>query len=164
MATSASHQILALGSPHGDDQVAWRVADKLSNDPALSDCVHKLTSPYELVGHFRTDLPAIVIDACHSGQPPGSVFRIDGDRLHELPAISSSTHGGTVADAIRLADALQCKPLPLVVLAVEIESSRPNQPLTATAYQSIDELEQHVRAEVARMERTEAHIRNQTHG
>jgi hypothetical protein len=47
---------------------------------------------------------------------------------------------------------LRCKPEPLVVLAVEIESSGPGAALTAMGHECIDQLEQHLQIEVARLE------------
>lgn len=153
MAASTAFQVLALGSPHGDDQVAWKVADKLAGDKAVSARglqVHKLASPFELPGYLKTGRPTIIIDACRCGSPVGTVVRFDDGCWDELPATYSSTHGGTVRDALRLAEALDARPAVLVVLAVEIDSAEPGRALTHSGRQSVESLEQRLRAELAR--------------
>ncbi|MEX0704101.1 MAG: hydrogenase maturation protease [Planctomycetales bacterium] len=141
--------ILALGSPHGDDRVAWQVAENLSAEPALSGRVHKLASPFEIVEHFENGAAVVVIDVSVSGSLAGMVRRIDGDRLKELPAERRSTHGGSLADALRLAEALGRRPARLVVLAVEIEPPVPGIDLTTIGRECVRRLEADVRAELS---------------
>jgi hydrogenase maturation protease len=63
---------------------------------------------------------ALVVDACASGQPPGTVHRFDASDA-PLPArvFRSSTHAFGVGDAVELARALDRLPREIVVYGVE---------------------------------------------
>ena len=57
-------RIFALGSPHGDDQVARVIADRLSEDPLIRSITYRLATPWDLVELLEPDCSVIVIDAC----------------------------------------------------------------------------------------------------
>ncbi len=117
---SSSVAILALGSPHGDDQMAWRIADLLSKRPDLQGIVHRLRSPWELLDFAQPDCRLVVLDACRTGNAVGAVLRIPpGSDLAQFGA--HSTHGGSIADAIQLAESLGRRIQELTVLGIEVE-------------------------------------------
>lgn len=144
-------RILALGSPHGDDQVGWCVADRLASDPDLAGCVFKLYHPLQMIEMFRDGRATLIVDACRSGAAPGTVRRLEADSLDELPTAGISTHGGSVAEVLRLAEALGRRPDSMVVLAVEVTESGPGGELTDSGRSAALRLERQVRLEVARL-------------
>lgn len=143
--------IVALGSPHGDDQVAWRVAERLALD-STSIRVVPLTTPWDLLEHLLQERRIIVLDACCTGAAPGTVFRINGLQLDHLPGDRFSTHGGSVAEIIKLATALGRRPQALVILAVEITSANPTSEISERGHLAITELERQVRRELSQWE------------
>ena len=60
-------RILAIGSPHGDDQIAWCVADRLIRESPFRDRTECVASPWAVLDHLDASGPLIIIDACRSG-------------------------------------------------------------------------------------------------
>ncbi len=150
MVRASTVSILALGSPHGDDQVAWRVADRLRRDPAYSDVVFSLDSPYQLLAHFAPDKATILIDACQTGKRPGTIVSVSENRLDSLRSSGVSSHGGSVGEMIRLAEVLGRKPSKLKILAMELGACVPAGEMSAAVFSSIEQMEQEVRREIMR--------------
>jgi hydrogenase maturation protease len=148
--------VLALGSPHGDDRVAWDVVDRLANSGKFKGRTLKLTSPFEIAAHVDSGLDMIVIDACRSDAPPGCVVRLDESEMSRMRPGASSTHGGSLVEALHLARALGRQPHRLTVLAVEIESGFPNTGSTKIRRKCEDELWRHLCAELTHYERAGA--------
>ena len=142
-------RILALGSPHGDDQVGWKIAERLVLDPHVAPYVHSLTTPWELVDHVTPDCSVIVIDGCRGAAQPGSVVTCQESELSHLSTRDCSTHGGSLLEAVELARRLDRPIRELVVVAVEIEACRPETELSESALAGIDVAVQMVREKLA---------------
>ena len=56
--------IFALGSPHGEDSIAWRVADRLLAAGMFKGQIRKVASPYEIACQVEQHQLVFVIDAC----------------------------------------------------------------------------------------------------
>jgi hydrogenase maturation protease len=105
----------------GDDAVGIVVAERLRERvPDDVDIVECEQEPSRLLDAWRDADLAVVVDACSSGRPPGTVHRFDasGD---PLPArvFRSSTHAFGVGDAVELARALDRLPRQIVIYGVE---------------------------------------------
>ncbi len=112
--------ILALGSVYGDDCVAWHTADLLKSEARLAGIVKKIGSPWELIDFLSEDGRIIVLDACISGAPLGTLVQLGERDLAKFEDGGRSTHGGSISECFRLARALGRGINELVVLAVEI--------------------------------------------
>ncbi len=132
-------RIFALGSPHGDDRVAWIIAEQLSQSPAFRPFVHTLATPWDLVERLPADCSVIVIDACVGCAAPGSVSRISERELATSPLARQSTHGGSLLDSIALARALGRTIRELVVFAVAVESCEPGAEMSESAHDAVDD-------------------------
>lgn len=133
-------RIFALGSPHGDDQVAWLIAQRLRQDPNVRPLVHRLTTPWDLVELLVPDCSVIVIDACVGGAGPGTVLLLGERDLANSPPTRHSTHGGSLVDALELARSLQKEVRKLVVFAVVVESCAPSAELSESARFAVDDV------------------------
>jgi hydrogenase maturation protease len=150
MPRSAEHPaVIALGSPHGDDQIAWTVADRLSVDPAFRGTCTQVTSPWDVIPHIPTDQPTIIIDACRSGASSGTIHRLTAQELPTQPGMSASTHGGTLVDALRLAESLGYDVSQVVIYAIEMEACQLDAPLSELARRAAEELAVRIRDELA---------------
>ncbi|MCA9120255.1 MAG: hydrogenase maturation protease [Planctomycetaceae bacterium] len=149
MSCRRSIQIFALGSPHGDDRVAWVAADRLSQDSAIRPFVHTLVTPWDMVQLLLPDCSVIVIDACLGCSVPGAVHRLTGRELATSPAARHSTHGGSLAGSIELAATLQRTIRELVVFAVEVESCEPGTELSESAHAGVDAVVEQIRAQLS---------------
>lgn len=145
--------VLALGSPHGDDQVAWHVVDRLADTKEFQVAAVKIASPFEIAAHVDAGLDMIVIDACRFGAAPGTVLRFEEHDLERLQLGVASTHGGSLTEGLQLAKALGRRPARLTVLAVEIESSFPNGDSIQVCRDCEEELWRHLCAELSDRDR-----------
>ena len=100
--TRCAVRVVGLGSPHGDDQAGWRLADWLQQRtmPEGVEVVVASDVPdlLELCDGCQT---MILVDACRSGQPAGSVHRYDwpdpGIAMPSSPIHASSKRPGRTA-------------------------------------------------------------------
>ncbi len=139
-------KILALGSPHGDDQIAWHVAERLQRDPRLAGLVHKISTPWDLIDHAQAGTRLILLDACRAGLSPGTIVRSNECQLKELEDRRCSSHGGTVSSCLQMARALGRDYKEALIVAVEIEAPSVGPDLSATFDRAAAALESEVRA------------------
>ncbi len=112
--------VIGIGSPHGDDAVGLRVAERLSREPLPEgvSVVARDRPGLSLLDDLESAAAAVIIDALRSGAAPGSVVRIPPSALARERLTSS--HALRVAETLTLAVALG-RPLPVLrIVAIEI--------------------------------------------
>jgi hydrogenase maturation protease len=124
-------RVVGIGSPHGDDRAGWLVAERLATEAGWNpSTVVEVTSagdPLRLVGLLEGCRRLIVVDACRSGRPAGTVVRTTWGEVKRGLAgapggdAGPSSHGLGVAEALGLAEALGRVPDPDAVGLVGIE-------------------------------------------
>ncbi|MCC9608349.1 hydrogenase maturation protease [Blastopirellula sp. JC733] len=115
-------RILAIGSLHGDDQAAWRIADALRGrgfESALA-----IQNVDQLLEHLAGDERVVLIDACSSGAATGTLFRFEWPDPRITDRTGLSSHGIDLPYVLRLAEALGRLPQDVVVYAIEIHSAQ----------------------------------------
>lgn len=113
--------IAGLGSPHGDDQVGWRVVDELGDCRIRNLRVVRLSSPLELLNHLEDCRWLIVVDAMRGGGEPGAVTRFGWPHPAINAGTGRSSHGVDLGAALRLANELGRLPARVVVFAIEMQ-------------------------------------------
>lgn len=113
--------VVGVGSPHGDDRAGWKLVELLA--PHLPTDVRAITlvEPLRLLDELAGVERLILVDACRSGMPAGSIVRLTWPDPTFATRHSHSTHGFSVAAVLALAD--QLGRLPPVVVAHGIEAS-----------------------------------------
>jgi hydrogenase maturation protease len=116
--------VLCIGNPfRRDDGVANAVAARAA--PALPEGVAVIEldgEPTRVVDAWTGARLALVVDAARSGDPAGTVRRIEVDRNGVVPSSRpASTHGYGLGDAVDLGRVLGQLPDRLVVYTVEGE-------------------------------------------
>lgn len=92
---------------------------------------------------------ALIVDACRSGAPAGTIHRFDAHRAALPTAVFGlSTHGFGVATAIKLARALHQLPPLCVVYAIEGECFESGVGLSPPVAAAIDALAYRILAEL----------------
>lgn len=144
--------VLGVGSPYGDDQVGWKVIEALCQSEGFAGlsedtvAAHKCDRPgSQLVEYFKDAQATIIVDAVHSGAPPGTVHRL---KLSDLDTGASSellsSHGFGLADALALAKSLGALPNRVVIYGIEIspDAARPtpDQALSEDVAQAVETL------------------------
>jgi hydrogenase maturation protease len=143
--------ILGIGSPSGDDQAGWLVANALNEmgaDSIAGVVVDKLDRPgANLVAKFESANHVIIIDAMHSGAAVGSIRRFD---RHDWPAYDSglSSHGFGVLAALVLARELGSLPGRVDLYGIEIASASPGDPPGEAIRTAVQELARQIANEI----------------
>lgn len=117
--------VLALGSPHGDDQAGWLVAELLGRRGV--EGVSVIQNMDELLWLLSPGSKVILVDACQSGAKPGAIYRLRWPDSRILLQVGVSSHGLDLAYTLRLAESLGKIPDDLTVYAIEIRSGDPRQ-------------------------------------
>ena len=143
--------VIGIGNPdRGDDGAGVALLERLrgqvGKDIALIAHGGEATALIELL---QGATGAYLIDACRSGNPPGTLRRIDA-RACSLPwdGRASSTHGLGLAQALELARALELLPRRCVVYGIEGGSFAPGARLSAAVLAAIDTLADRLIAEL----------------
>jgi hydrogenase maturation protease len=139
-------KVVGLGSHHGDDRAGWHVVEMLSG---AADSV-VLGDPSQLLDHLEGCDRLIVVDACRSGQVPGTIFRFAWPPDAALATLTEpSSHGLGAATVLTLAETLGRLPPSVVLYAVEVQSCAPNEPLSPAVSAALPELCRRVRQELS---------------
>ncbi len=123
-------RVLAVGSAHGDDQVAWQALECLRTKPVAGVEWISVATPFDLLDHLQNCQVAIVLDACRTGAPAGSVHSFSWPLACESTD-NHSSHGFGVAAALTLAQSLGRSLPPIRILGVEVGSCEPGAELSA---------------------------------
>jgi hydrogenase maturation protease len=115
--------LIGVGTPYaGDDAVGRWVAGELSGQDAFG-VAQSTGIALDLLAFFEGREKVLIIDACRSGAPIGTLHRfvVPSD---PIPASmnQASSHGMGVAEAVRLAETLDLLPKSLTLWAIEGES------------------------------------------
>ncbi len=115
---------------------AWRRDDGAG--PAVARAAGGVCTdePARLLDLWDGEPHVVVVDACTSGAPPGTIHRGNAGAL----ARTASTHGFGVADAVELARALGRLPARLEVYAIEGADFGHGEGLTPSVTEAVGEL------------------------
>ncbi|MCW8408139.1 hydrogenase maturation protease [Legionella sp. PATHC035] len=121
-------KVLGIGSPFGDDQVGWKVANalhqSLSKNPHLAPflLIESHDRPgvrlIELMSGFNT---VFIIDAVKSGSAIGTIHRFENESILDSES-RFSTHGISILQTLHLARALNELPANLLFYGIEIDA------------------------------------------
>lgn len=141
-------RVLGVGSPHGDDAAGWRVVERLRQRPGLAAQLRTI-EPSQLLDHLADCRCLILVDACHSNQPPGTIIRLQWpDSLLRFQRRRSS-HALGLGDSLSLAETLGWLPPRVIVWGIEISQSEPGEDLTPDVRRALPELERQVLQDLA---------------
>jgi hydrogenase maturation protease len=142
-------KILALGSPHGDDQAAWRVIESLQSDPTFGGQCVPIASPWDVVSYLANGGALIIVDACKSGAVSGTIHEWSALELKSDHGIRTSSHGGSLVEAFELARSLGHDLSEVVVYGIELESTEPGAILRPAVRHAVEELARRLRTSFA---------------
>ncbi len=141
-------RVLGLGSPHGDDAAGWLVVARLRRHPGLTAHL-EIIEPSELLDHLGDCRRLMLIDACHSNQPPGTIFRLQWPDSRLRCQRRRSSHALGLGDTLCLAETLGWLPPRIIVWGVEISQTEPGGDLTPELRRALPELERQILQELA---------------
>lgn len=133
---------VGLGSPHGDDQIGWLVADRLANTKNLSSrwSIRKAAIPLDLLDWLEGIQFLGICDALDPSSAKEGIQRGEWSRNSEpnptavLPLLNrmktGNSHSFQLAEVLDLANTLNRLPSQLVVWAIPAIQCEPEQPLS----------------------------------
>jgi hydrogenase maturation protease len=134
--------VIGIGNPlRGDDAIGAEAAALLRARPnEVAEVVTHDGEPSGLMDLWEGRGLVVVIDAVASGNPPGTVLRMDAG-VRELPAdyFAASTHLMGLPEAVELARSLGRLPEDLIVFGIEATAFEPGAELSDAARKGIDE-------------------------
>jgi hydrogenase maturation protease len=146
-------RVVAVGSPHGDDQAGWQLIERLRQEevPGLeAACVPE---PLGLLDHLEGCEALVLVDACRSGAAPGTIVRLDWPDPRLEACGSASTHGFGVARVLALAATLGRLPSRVVILGIEADACRPGAEISPAVTDALESLQRLVLREAGLLER-----------
>ena len=164
--------LVAVGNPmRGDDGVGAAVVEQLSDRlqtvPDRREVrVHIVDGePTRIVSAISGADLAIIIDACRTDDPPGTVVTLEVETAGQLAdhAVLSS-HGAGLAEAIGLAEALDRVPDRLVVIAISGSAFDLGSGLSESVDRAVPLAARAALAEVSRYEEAARPSADRSHG
>jgi hydrogenase maturation protease len=138
---NAAVSLIGIGNPQrGDDGVGWAFVDHVADTLPPGAMAHKIPGDATALLEAFQHSPCIwVIDAVHSGAPPGTLHWLDA-HTGPLPAewfSSVSTHDFGLAEAVELARTLDQLPPALHILGIEGSNFEPGTTLSVPVRQAL---------------------------
>lgn len=111
--------VIGVGTLHAGDDAAGRLVARALAARGLR-VTESAGVAADILMRMEGEAQVVIVDACWSGAPPGTIRRIDAHR-DPIPAdlAPTSSHGMGVAEALGLAKALGRMPEHLTVYAIE---------------------------------------------
>lgn len=137
--------VIGCGNPlRGDDGAGPELVRRLTERglPAGVRCVDAGTGGIDAVLAMRGVAEVILVDACRSDSPPGTLHEIPGEAVAGRPAAGIDIHAVRWDHALALAGGLLGDDLPRRITAclVEAASFEPGVPLSPAVDRSVDAL------------------------
>jgi hydrogenase maturation protease len=144
-------RVIAVGSPLGDDALAWEAARRLrEREEFLLDIeVYMVDGGQRLLDLLDGRGTLLLVDAIGPGTGPGTIRRFEWPNQRIEALRPGSTHDLQPAEALRLAAALGIAPPRVVVFGMEAQSIAPGQGLSDAVTAAIPELVRRVIEEAA---------------
>ena len=132
--------VIGIGSPHGDDQIGWKVIDEIERIRSQetgwgSVACRQVVSPIDSIQYLDGLERLLLCDASRGLSAAGAVSRWEWPFPAELTEAGwSGTHDVSLITAITLAATLHRLPATVVLYGIEIaEIPQPMRPITDQA-------------------------------
>lgn len=127
MSVPSPIRVVAIGSAHGDDAVAWHVIEQLRKSSQSHGMIetHRVDGGQRLLDLLDGQGTLVLIDAVRTGGTPGAVYRFDWPDARIESLRPGSTHEVSPAEALRLAQTLGSAPRRVIIFGVEIAEPGP---------------------------------------
>jgi hydrogenase maturation protease len=135
-------RVIGVGSPLGDDALAWEVVRNLRERQGLSPEieVYMVEGGQRILDVLDGRGTLLLVDAIAAGTRPGTIHRFEWPDRRVEALRPGSTHDLRPAEALRLAEALGIAPPRVVVFGMEVESLDPQAGLSQSVMAAVPEL------------------------
>lgn len=143
--------VVGLGSSHGDDQIGWRVAERLAASIAdKSDrsmrcstadvSIRIARSPSELLGWFDGIERLFVCDAGQNIGTAGATLRLRWPNNQLATLGCSGSHDMGLTEVLALAEQLCRLPKEVIIWCAQVDSTMPGSSLSASGCAAVSRL------------------------
>lgn len=155
----SNHIVIGIGSPHGDDVAGWLVADEVVKRSAPNLRVVRAADATGILAHLGGESHVWIVDACRSGNTPGTIQRWQYPEMPTFGGWNASTHTLSLTESLRLAANLGRVPTYLVVYAIELDDASPDvNTVSKSVEAAVPEVAQLVLSEIEQLCRKDAHL------
>lgn len=150
MSVAAPIRVIGVGSPLGDDALAWQVVQKAQQEKAWGDKIefHALEGGQRLLDILDGRGALVMVDALAPPVPPGTIHRLEWPNPRLKALRPGTTHHLSPAEALELADTLGLLPPRVVIWAIAGEAFDPQAGLSSAVAAAVPELVRGVVAEL----------------
>jgi hydrogenase maturation protease len=143
-------RIIGVGSPHGDDALAWEVVGQLRGlCGELPDVeYHVVGGGQRLLDLLDGEGSVLLIDAIAGANEPGMVQRFDWPDARLDTLQPGSTHGLRPAETLQLAAALGVLPRKVVIFGIQVLGCETGAGLSAAVAAALPQVVQRVASEL----------------
>ena len=142
--------VVGVGSPHGDDQIGWQVAQGVVQRLGLEEGqLHLLSRPVSQLWSLLHVPRLLIIDACQAGLPAASLRRVTIEQLESQTTGLLSSHGLGVAELLRLANHMAMEVEQIHLYGVQLQQTSPLAELSQSLKDALPHLVDQVVAEIA---------------
>lgn len=143
--------VLGVGNTiMGDEGIGVRCVEWLApRVPADVEVVDGGTSTHELLGDLENADVLIIVDAVATTQPPGTIIRLEGDRIPSAFSNKLSPHQHGINDLLANLALLDRSPKRLVLFGIAPERIELGMELTPVVEAAIPEVGRRVLEELA---------------
>lgn len=123
---------VGIGSPHGDDQIGWTIADMIAAHHADSVLVRKASIPSDLLDWLPGMQRLIIVDAvrCDAEATVGQFQCWNWPTPLICRVRSSHSHAFGLPQVLELADRLKLLPPTVLVLGINGQQFAPMSPMS----------------------------------
>lgn len=133
--------IVGIGSPHGDDQIGWRVADRFASSTEQDHIdVRRAKSPVDLLDWLEDVRRLVICDSCRGLGRVGAMRRWKWPAPEISEIALSGTHTLSLPAVLALAKTLGRLPDDVLIWAIEGATSNAGQMASARAMQAVPEV------------------------
>ena len=135
-------RVVGVGSPHGDDALAWAVVRDLREQQGLPPEIefYMVEGGQRILDLLDGRGTLFLVDSVGASTTPGTIHRFDWPDQRIANLRPGSTHDLRPAEALRLAAALGIAPPRVLVFGIEIESLGPAPGLSPSVMAAVPEL------------------------
>lgn len=150
MSPSLPIRVVGVGSPQGDDALAWRVARMVQEQREWGKDIefHVVEGGQRLLDVLDGQGTLLLIDALAPGGSPGSIQCFEWLDQRALVLRPGSTHHLRPAEALQLADTLGTLPPRVVIFGIEAASLDPHRDLSPAVAAAVPELVRRIVSEL----------------
>jgi hydrogenase maturation protease len=144
--------IIGIGSPHGDDQVGWLIAEELQHQKIDGLIVHKAQLPLDILDHVEGVEWLGICDACQGLGCDGKWQQWTWPDPNIAQQKFAGSHDISLTGTLELAARLKRLPTTVTIWGVEISRCAPESEVSPSVLAAISQITDAMVREIKRFQ------------